>query len=370
MTPLAGRRGWPVEAIETFVYTVPTETPESDGTLEWESTTIVVAEVSSGGATGLGYTYGSPAVERVITEHLAPLVQGADAMQIRALWDRMTRALRNVGLPGIGSMAVAALDTAMWDLKAKLLGVPLVTLLGQVRESVPGYGSGGFTSYSVAELQAQLSGWANEGCTAVKMKVGREPEADGDRVAAARQAIGPGVELFVDANGAYDRKQALAYSESFHRSADVSWFEEPVSSNDLEGLRLLRDRAPAGMRITSGEYGSVPADFKRLLAAGAVDVLMPDVTRCGGITGLLDLAAVARAFEIPLSTHTAPALHLHPACAIAEVLHLEYFHDHVRVEQMLFDGVAPLEQGCLRPALDRPGNGLKLMHSAARRFAA
>jgi len=164
------------------------------------------------------------------------------------------------------------------DLKARLLDLPLITLLGAVRANVPVYGSGGFTSYSMAQLQEQLGGWVADGISRVKMKIGRQPASDLDRVRAAREAIGPGAELFVDANGAYTRKQALATACAF-TEFDVSWFEEPVSSDDLDGLRLLRDRAPAGMEIAAGEYGYDLFYFRRMLEAGAVDVLQADATR-------------------------------------------------------------------------------------------
>jgi L-alanine-DL-glutamate epimerase-like enolase superfamily enzyme len=237
--------------------------------------------------------------------------------------------------------------------------VPLVALLGQVREAVPVYGSGGFTSYSAETLARQFRGWAERGVRRFKMKVGRDPDDDVDRVRHARGVVGPEAELFVDANGAYGLKQAIAFAESFAREG-VSWFEEPVSSEDVAGLRMIRRRAPPTMEIATGEYGSGVEDFRPLLLAGAVDVLMPDATRCGGITGFLDAAALARAFGIPLSAHTAPALHLHACCAVPEVRHLEYFHDHARLEPMLFEGVQEVRDGKLRPDLTVPGHGLRL----------
>src|SRR5262249_46787321 len=149
------------------------------------------------------------------------------------------------------------------------------------------YGSGGFTSYSIAQLQAQLGTWAGDGISKVKMKVGSSPKDDVDRVRAARQVIGTRAELFVDANGAYTRKQALDFADRF-AVYDVRWFEEPVSSDDLEGLRLIRNRAPAVMNIAAGEYGYETTYFRRMLDAGAVDVLQADATRCAGVTGFLE----------------------------------------------------------------------------------
>ena len=256
----------------------------------------------------------------------------------------------------------------MWDLKARLLGLPLAALLGPVREGVPIYGSGGFTSYDVGRLQEQLAGWADAGIAMVKMKVGRESERDRERVIMAREAIGTGCELFVDANGAYERKQALLMAECF-ADEQVTWFEEPVSSDDLAGLRLLRDRAPAGMAIAAGEYGYTLEYFHRMLEAGAVDVLQADVTRCAGITELLRVGALCAAHEVPLSAHTAPSIHAHVGCAIAPLVHLEYFHDHVRIERMLFDGVLAPEGGRLVPDASRPGLGLELRRADAEAHA-
>ncbi len=342
--------------------------PESDGTLAWDSTTMVVVEAVAGGTRGLGYTYADASAVRFIQDILSPAVRGRDAMAVPGCWNAMVQAIRNMGRPGISSMAVAAVDGALWDLKARLLDLPLVTLLGSVRDSVPVYGSGGFTSYPVSRLQEQLSGWVGQGISMVKMKIGRDPEADPDRVRAAREAIGAGVELFVDANGAYTRKQALAQARAFRPSV-VSWFEEPVSSDDLEGLRLVRDRAPVGMNISAGEYGYDLPYFRRMIDAGAVDVLQADATRCAGISGFLRVAALCEAACLPLSSHTAPSLHLPACCAAAPVVHMEYFHDHVRVEQMLFEGVVTPVEGKLRPDLSRPGLGLELKRADAAKYA-
>src|SRR5581483_5633139 len=281
----------PIDRLEVSAYRIPTDFPEADGTLAWNSTTLVVVEATAGGIRSVGYTYADTSTARLIHALLAAVVIGRDAMAVSGAWAAMVHAIRNLGRPGVVAMAVSAVDAALWDLKARLLGLPLVTLLGAVRAEVPVYGSGGFTSYSVSQLQERLGRWVADGISRVKMKLGTRPEEDPHRVRAARDAIGPDSELFVDANGAYSRKQALAFAQQFteHR---VSWFEEPVSSDDLEGLRLLRDRAPAGMDITAGEYGYDLFYFRRMLEAGAVDVLQADATRCLGITGFLRVGAL------------------------------------------------------------------------------
>ena len=281
----------------------------------------------------------------------------------------MVRSVRNLGRPGVASCAIAAVDSALWDLKARLLGVSLTNLFGAVRGSVPVYGSGGFTSYSDEQLVEQMSGWVEQGIGQVKMKIGRDPVADRERVKRVRKAIGPTAKLFVDANGAYSRKQALAQADYFAKF-DVSWFEEPVSSDDLEGLRLIRDRVPSGMEIAAGEYGYNSFYFQRMLAAGSVDVLQADATRCEGYTGFLQVSALCQANQRQLSAHTAPALHSHVCCSAIPVRHVEYFHDHARIEQFLFDGLPKLKNGELYPDLSTPGNGLVLKLADAKKFAA
>ncbi len=357
----------PIERVEVKAYTVPTSSPESDGTLEWDRTTLVVVTVVAGGVEGLGYTYADRSTAQFVALHFAPRVHGLDAMAVTGTWELLRRAMRNLGRAGVGAMALSAMDTALWDLKARLLGTSLATLLGPVRAGVPIYGSGGFTSYSVDELQRQLSGWVEAGIPRVKMKVGRDPAADRARVQAAREAIGPAPELFVDANGAYDGRLARAQATVF-ADQDVRWFEEPVSSNNLEGLRLIRETGPPAMDIAAGEYGYTVGYFRRMLQAGAVDVLQADATRCGGPTGFLRAAAVCAAFERPLSAHTAPSLHASLGCAVANVRHIEYFYDHTRIEGMLFEGTPRPAAGVLSPDFSAAGLGLALRRRDARPF--
>jgi L-alanine-DL-glutamate epimerase-like enolase superfamily enzyme len=357
----------PVDRIDTSAYLIPTATPESDGTYEWNATTLVIVEAEAAGVRSLGYTYADTSTARLVQDTLAEVVDGCDAMSPEAAWRTMVRAVRNLGRPGVASMAIAAVDASLWDLKARLLGLPLVTLLGAVRPSVAVYGSGGFTSYSVDSLQRQLADWVSEGISRVKMKVGRDPAADPGRVAAARAAIGERAELFVDANGAYSRKQALERAARFAEYG-VTYFEEPVSSDDLDGLRLIRNRAPAGMDIAAGEYGYDLPYFRRMLDAGAVDILQADASRCAGISEFLRVGALCAARGLPLSAHTAPSLHAHPCCALEPAAHVEYFYDHARIEAMLFDGALSPSEGHLVPALDRPGLGLTLKRAEAARY--
>jgi L-alanine-DL-glutamate epimerase-like enolase superfamily enzyme len=343
------------------VYTVPTDAPEADGTLAWDSTTMVIAEVSAGDATGTGWTYGPPAVGDFLRDNLASLVEGRDPLDIPAVHDAMCRSVRNAGRQGIAGGAISALDIALWDLKARLLELPLARVLGVCHERVPVYGSGGFTTYHDTHLAAQLGGWVHgQQIPRVKIKIGeswgRAVPRDLARVQAARHIVGAEAELYVDANGAYTRKQAVRVGHALAEHG-VGWFEEPVSSDDLTGLRLVRDALVVD--VTAGEYGYDLQYFARMIAAGAVDCLQIDATRCGGITEFLRAAALAQSHGLEVSTHCAPHAHAAAAAALPNIRHMEWFHDHVRIEDMFFDGALDPTGGTVRP-LCGVGHGLTL----------
>jgi len=357
----------PIEDVRVKAFEIPTASPESDGTLEWSKTTLVYVEIVAAATTGIGYTYADESTATLIQSTFRELLIGKDAFEIRSIWNALYGVTRNLGESGITSMAVSAVDVALWDLKGKALGVSSALLLGAVRERVAIYGSGGFTSYDEQELCRQLTTWVSAGIPRVKMKIGRDPRADVGRVRAARAAIGDAAELFVDANGAYDTQLALAQAERFAEQR-VSWFEEPIFREDYRGTRAVRERVPVGMDISIGEYGYRPYEFQRMIDAQSMDVLQADATRCGGYTGLLIVDALCRASMVPLSTHCAPSLHISAALACAQVRHVEYFFDHVRIERMLFDGVLSPEGGTLRADVMRPGIGLELRSSDAARF--
>ncbi|MGQ4401876.1 enolase C-terminal domain-like protein [Streptomyces hayashii] len=360
-----------VAAVDTAVFTVPTDAPEADGTLSWDSTTLVLATVRSGDVTGLGYTYAPAATARVIDDLLADVVAGCPAWDVPGMNDAMQRAVRNAGLPGVAAQAIAAVDIALWDLKARLLGVPLVRLLGAARHEVPVYGSGGFTTYDDGRTERQLRGWVEEdGIPRVKIKIaqswGSEEERDRRRVARARAVIGDATALYVDANGGYTAKQAVRVGEAL-ADEGVTWFEEPVSSDHLTDLAAVRRRTT--LDVAAGEYGYTLPYFAHMIAADAVDCLQADVTRCGGITVWLRAAALAEAHGLQVSGHCAPHAHAHAAAAVPNLRHLEWFHDHVRIERLLFDGVLAPDGGVVVPGADgRPGLGLTLDTERARPY--
>jgi len=358
----------PIERVNISAYVVPTDGPEEDGTFCWDRTTVVVAEIKAAGKSGLGYSYASAAAASVARDVLAPFLIDQDAFAIPRLWRSMLQAVRNIGSRGVCANAISALDVALWDLKARALDAPLARLFGPMRDTVPIYGSGGFTNYDNQRLAGQLGTWTHEdGCRWVKIKIGRDPESDPGRMRVARDAIGA-AELMVDANGALDRKKAVSVGQCA-RDFGVTWFEEPVSSDDLEGLSLVRKELPAPIEVAAGEYGYDLFYFRHMMEKACVDVIQADATRCCGYTGFLAVASLADAQPLPLSAHTAPALHLPVCCAAPRLRHIEWFHDHARIERMLFDGAPKPKNGAIRPDLSRPGHGLELKRGDAAQFA-
>jgi L-alanine-DL-glutamate epimerase-like enolase superfamily enzyme len=359
----------PITCLRAQAFSVPTDGPESDGTLSWDKTILVTVHIRAGSHEGFGYSYTDPSAVLLIKDKLAEILLGKDAFNIpklnRALW----RSVRNIGRAGIAACAISAIDLALWDLKARLVGISLGALLGRQRDSVEIYGSGGFTNYDDDSLARQLAGWVEQdGCHAVKMKIGAEPARDPSRVLAARTAIGEDTKLFVDANGAFSARGALNMMQKLAQH-HISWFEEPVSSDDLPGLTMVREHAGPELDIAAGEYCFTLDDVRRMLEANAVDVQQCDITRCGGITGFMQAASLCEAFHKPFSAHCAPSAHLHAACAAPRLRHVEWFHDHVRIEQLLFDGAPSPVNGAIAPDASRPGNGLVLKTRDAARYA-
>jgi L-alanine-DL-glutamate epimerase-like enolase superfamily enzyme len=360
------RKDCTIKSGRVYSLKIPTDFPESDGTAVWDSTTAVIVELSNGEHTGLGYTYCDVSAAHVAEFLIREVASGKSAFSIPAIHLELERKVRNMGRPGVASCAISAIDTALWDLKGRFLQLPLTLLLGQARPRIEAYGSGGFTSYSEEQLVRQLAGWASEGFRSVKMKIGTGSDTL-QRVEAVTKALGGSCELYVDANGAYKRKQALHYARKF-ADMGVTWFEEPVTSDDVIGLRLLVERLPPPLRVAAGEYIYTPDDATRLLRHNALDVLQTDATRCGGVTDFLAMAHAAEREHVPFSAHTAPSLHASLCCSVTPAINVEYFHDHSRIEQMIFDGAICAHDGTLEPDLTRPGLGLILKKQDAEPY--
>ncbi|MEU6673136.1 enolase C-terminal domain-like protein [Streptomyces sp. NPDC046853] len=349
----------PVESLAMSAYLVPADAPEADGTFAWESTTVVFVELTAGPATGTGWTYAPASTVALMAERLAPAVTGLDALDIPAAHAAMTKAVRDTGRAGAAAGAVSAIDIALWDLKARLLEIPLVRLLGAARDEVPVYGSGGFTTYHDTHLAAQLNGWVHgQRIPRVKIRIGeawgRAVTRDLLRVRTAREVIGAHAELYVDASGGYTRKQAVRVGRVLAEHG-VGWFEEPVPEEDLRGLALVRDALVCD--VAAGGYGHELAYFARMVPS--VDCLQLDATRCGGLTEWLRAAALAQAHGIEVSARCAPHAHAAVAACVPNLRHIEWFHDHVRIESMFFDGALDPTGGTVRPE-GGVGHGLEL----------
>ena len=345
------------------VYRFPTPATESDGTLDWDATVAVVVRVSAGGQEGLGWTYSGSGAAAVVKDQLEPAIAGRDPLDLAGAWAAMHRACRNIGSKGMAMQAISAVDVALWDLKARNLGVPITVLMGKVRDRVPIYGSGGFISSSTDVLAEDVAAWKAAGCAAVKIKIGKDgggdPEWDLRRVETLRELAGSDVRLMVDANGAYRIGQARRVGAELD-SRGVCGFEEPVSSDDTAGLASVR--AACGADVTAGEYISDVYDAADL--APVVSCLQLDATRCGGYTGFLRCAAVAAANNLDVSCHCAPALHAPVAAALPHLRHIEWFTDHVRLEPHLVDGTPCAREGALHLAIRSAGHGMTLAGGA------
>ena len=362
---------WPhIAGVDTAVYVIPTDAPEADGTLAWNETTMVLVTVRADGLEGIGWSYAAAAAAGVVDDVLADVVIGHSACDVAGATEAMARAVRNIGRGGIAATAISAVDIALWDLKARLLGQPLTALLGPLGHDVPIYGSGGFTSYDEHQTRQQLRQWVEEDqIPRVKIKIGEDwghhERRDLERVALARNVIGPDTELYVDANGGYSTGQAVRVADEM-AGYGVTWFEEPVSSENLAGLAAVRRQVLPD--VAAGEYSWSLADSARLIDAGAVDCLQLDATRCGGITGFLRGAALAAGHCLQVSAHCAPNLHAHVGAATENLRHIEYFHDHQRIERLLFAGTIDPLGGVLSPDPGPPGLGLELRITDAEKY--
>ncbi len=349
----------PLETPAVSAYTVPTDAPEADGIRSWDTTSVVVVEIGAGDATGTGWTYAPAIASDVVREQLTAAVVGLDALDIPAAHESMRAALRETGRGGISVCALSAVDIALWDLKARLLELPLIRLLGAAHDTVPVYGSGGFTTYHDTHLAAQLGGWVHgQRIPRVKIRIGEHHGSavgrDLARVRAARQVVGARTDLYVDAGGAYTRKQAVRVGRAL-AELEVGWFESPVADDDPSGLGLVRDSVVCDV-AAGGRAGDL-AEIARTVPL--VDCVQADATRLGGLTAWLRAAALAQAHGLQISAHGAPHAHAAAAASVPNLRHVEWFHDHVRAESMFFDGVLDPTGGVVRPGCGI-GHGLRL----------
>lgn len=332
---------------------------ERDGTLSWSSTGLVTLELESEEHRALGYTYADRATAEFIVEHGLPFLLGKNPKENLLLMEEIKHEVRNLGHGSIQSLALSALDTTLWDLKARTLGVSIQDLLGVKRSSVPFYGSGLFINNSKEEITRQIEKFYSYGVKTFKMKLGEGIREDVDKVKLVKSLLPPDSELYVDANAFYSPREALSLAKELH-DLEVSYFEEPINSHDVQGMHFLKENFPEGVNLVAGEYCYHLDDVMNLLKNGAVDILQVDATRCEGVTGSIMASHLARAFHVPLSTHCAPLLHGNIGVCMDNVRIAELFYDHMRIEEQYFYFDGKYADGYFEPSKKQHGFGWKL----------
>ncbi len=362
-----------IEDIRTTVLSVPHLPGFQDATIRHVvpgRSQCFVHVYSDQGLVGLGLGGGTTAAREVIERMLKPILLGQNALHIERLWDEMFWAIRGVGRKGLAFSALSAVDIALWDLKAKYYETPLYQLLGPYVETVPVYGSGGWTHFSLDELVAEQCGYVERGMKAVKMKVGKDfgqsEREDEARLAAVREAVGSEVQIFIDANNGYYAKQAIRMARVFGEY-DVGWFEEPVLADDIEGLAAVARAIE--IPVASGEHEYTKYGFRELIARGGADIVQPDVGRVGGITEWMKVAHLAHAFNLPVAPHAYQLVHLHLACATPNLKVVEYLGTVEAADRVFYSSFDEPRAGVWSPDPGKHGLGLELDPAAVERYA-
>jgi len=328
---------------------------------------VVLVEVETD-AGHTGVATGQSPMRPFIHQVLEGALIGADPFETEKIWNDMFWRVRGSGRKGVAFQAISAVDNAVWDIKAKALGLPLHRLLGSMHARVPVYGSGGWTNWSTGDLVRQQLAWVERGFKAVKVKVGRDfgrdEAADVRRVAAVRKAVGDDVTLYIDANNGYYAKQAIRLAEEYKRLG-VAWFEEPVLADDIPGL--ARVAAQTTIPVATGEHEYTKFGFRDLMTAGAADIVQADIAQLGGVTEFMKVAHMSEAFNLPLAPHAWCLLHLHAAMAVPNLMVLEWLDLEEQGIACFFADAATPRDGYIEPD-DRPGNGLVIDPHAVEKF--
>lgn len=321
------------------------------------------------GVTGLGYTYGGRLIQAAIDFNLAGLLVGQDPEATERLWSSMFQETLLLGRRGAVLRAIGALDIALWDLKGKLANRPLFKLLGGYRDEVPAYASGGYyrQGRGLDDMRREMERYLALGFEAVKIKVGGAPlDEDVARVKAARQVIGPGVKLALDANNAWrEPAEAIKAARAFE-PYDIWWLEEPLPPDNIPGHAAIA--AALEMPVATGEIEATRWGFRDLITMRGADILQPDACVLGGVSEWIKVANTAASFDLPVAPHWNHDIHVHLMGAVANGLTLEYFlldEDIYNFERIVAE---PLEPGARIRIPDRPGVGLVLDAAAVERY--
>ena len=308
--------------------------------------TPIVVITDSDGATGMGYSYtigtGGSSVMRLLRDHLAPVVLGQDADCIEAIWHRMEFSTHATTIGIITALAMAAIDTALWDLRAKKQNLPLWKLAGGAKDRCPLYTTeGGWLHIPAPALVEDALAAKAKGFSGSKIKIGK-PHGSEDyaRLSAVRQAVGDGFEIMTDCNQGFTVDEVIRRAERL-REIDLAWIEEPLPADDLDGhIRLNRSTATP---IAVGESIYSIRHFREYMQKGACSIVQVDVARIGGITPWLKVAHAAEAFDMPVCPHFLMELHVSLTCAVQNGKYVEYIpqlDDLTQSKMQIVDGMA------------------------------
>jgi L-alanine-DL-glutamate epimerase-like enolase superfamily enzyme len=354
-----------ITAVDTTVLRIPTRKPIA---LDFPHHSLVVAHVRTDeGVTGLGYTlaFGGGGVESIqayLATRLAPLLLGQDPLLVERLWERMYRADRGIKRQGVAAYALSALDIALWDIVGKAAGLPLYKLWGAVTDRVPAYGSGGWPSYTLADLIGEAQAYVARGCRYYKMKIHHpDPRVNRERVEAVKKAVGDGVRMMVDVNQKLDVLGNLRQARALE-DLDLVWYEEPVLADDLAACAEVA--RGINIPVATGENNYTRFEFRDLIERRAARYLMPDVCRANGFSETLKIARLAAAHQVAVSPHVVHELSLQVAGALSNGFLVEWID---WVPEDLFAEMPALDGGdFLIP--DRPGHGMSLAPGAERKY--
>jgi L-alanine-DL-glutamate epimerase-like enolase superfamily enzyme len=321
---------------------------------------------TDGGLTGTGFVTsagGGRALKSVVDDDLAPLVLNQDPIAHERLATMAAGRLQKLGPSGLVAQAYAAIDLALWDVKGKAAGLPLFRLLGGARESAPAYvGDVGRLDMNAEEIIDAARPYLDQNMMGIKVQVGAAtPEADADRVARVREAVGEDAWLAVDAGGRYDYATALSMGHFFEEEMGIDWFEEPICPQDIGGHVRLADKLEVPLAV-GASLMSTP-EFQSYLERNAADVLLPQIGRLGGVTPWLRVAALAGLYHRPLAATIVPEVGVHLACGLPEVRAVEF----VSILRPLFKETPAIVGGQLVPPRS-PGLGLELCDDALEEF--
>jgi L-alanine-DL-glutamate epimerase-like enolase superfamily enzyme len=357
-----------ITSITTEEFRWPRHKPISNGKHTYTHSSLGVVRIETDeGYTGIGLG-GTGLIGQATIKELTHELIGEDPIDVERLWHKMW-VPKIIGRRGLTTRAISAIDIGLWDLRAKVAGLPLYKLLGGFRDRVPTYIAGGYyeEGKGLRELQQEMIDSVAMGARAVKMKVGAVPiPEDVARVKAVREAVGPDVKLLIDANCAYRAYEAVQLAKRVEQF-DVFWFEEPVAPDDYEGHRKVAEST--SIPVATGENEYTRYGFRDLIEHKAASILNADANVLGGVTEFMKVVALAQAHDLDIAPHGAQDIHIHLVSAIANGLILEYYRDSVDPMwgRMYHHTLGVNDDGTVSPP-NVPGHGAEPNYEALQPF--